>query len=144
MLTLAQEGISVAPGAPTGAAPAGAPTGAPAGAGASGAGTGQAAGAGSPPPAKPGGFDGMSLIFIMVIGMIIFMMWSGSRREKKKAEETMNALKKGARVTTVGGLRAVVVEVRDDEVVLESSGNRLTFVKTAIQTVLPDETPAAS
>ncbi len=145
MLTLAQEGVPVPSGAPAQApaAPApGAPVVGPGPAGTTiapttsgGTGTPQAA------PASPMG----NLFFIVaLVGLLLFFMWSGSRREKKKQEETLNALKKGSRITTVGGLIATVIEVRDSEIIVESSGTRLTFSKAAVQTVAPDETAAKS
>jgi preprotein translocase subunit YajC len=129
MFTLAQEGINVAPS--TGGAPAGAE-------GAAGTGTqvaGAAGATGQRPPQDVGGGSMMIPLFIM-LGAMVIMMWMGSRRDKKKREETMNALKKGVKVHTVGGLIGKVVEVNDNEVVVESSGTRLTFLKSAISTVL--------
>jgi preprotein translocase subunit YajC len=147
MLTLAQENVSVpsgapaqpAPGAPAPAAP-GAPVLGPGPAGAPGIPVTQTPSGTAPAAPAPSSGGGGQLFFVVaLVGLLLFFMWSGNRRDKKKQEETMNSLKKGSKITTVGGLIANVVEVRETEIVVESSGTRLTFSKAAVQTVTNDD-----
>lgn len=123
----------------SGEAPAGAT-----GQGATGQGTTGAPGTGTQPaqPARPGGFDP---IMILMLGMGVFLVMmiftSGRRQKKEKRErdEMLNALKRGDKVQTIGGIIGTVAEVRTDEVVLkvdDAGQNRVRFARSAIQQVL--------
>lgn len=77
--------------------------------------------------------------------VVFFFMSSGRKREQKKRDQMYNALKRGSRVVTAGGLIASVVEVRDNEVVLkvdEANNIKERYTKSAIIKVL-DEGDAA-
>lgn len=78
------------------------------------------------------------ILVLMVAGMLVFSML-GTRRDKKKRESMLSAIKKHDRVQTIGGVIGSVVEVKPDTVVLkvdESSNTRITFSRAAIQQVL--------
>ena len=77
--------------------------------------------------------------FIIIFGLVLYMMYSNSRKEKKKKEELLSALKKDSRVQTIGGICGTVVEVRDNEVLLNvdpANNTRITFTKSAIASVV--------
>ena len=81
---------------------------------------------------------------VMLI-VVFFFMSSGRKREQKKRDQMYNAMKRGSRVVTAGGLIASVVEVRDDEVVLkvdEANNIKERYTKSSIIKVL-DEGDAA-
>ena len=81
----------------------------------------------------------------MVVLMLIFSMTS-TRREKKRREALLSAIKKHDRVQTIGGVIGSVVEVKPDYVVLkvdESSNTRITFARSAIQQVLSSSSEPA-
>lgn len=97
-------------------------------------------GTGAPPP-RSGGFDPtFLLLFGVIFALIIFTMF-GNRKERKKREQMLSALKKHDRVQTVGGVIGSVVDVKSNVVVLkvdESSNTRMTFARSAIQQVLSE------
>jgi len=115
-------------------------TGAPAGPGASGAATGAAR--------SPFGDQFFIILILLVGGMLLFSVL-GQRRDRKKREAMISAIKKHDRVQTVGGVIGSVVQVKPDHVVLkvdESSNTRITFARSAIQqilTVSPELTTAS-
>lgn len=81
------------------------------------------------------------VIFGALVVMIIFSM-SGQRREKKKRQRMLGALKKGDKVQTIGGMLGAVVEVRDEHVMVkidENTNTRVKFSRSAIQSVLQDK-----
>jgi preprotein translocase subunit YajC len=89
-----------------------------------------------------GGFDG-SLMFIVLamVGVMLFMTWNSSRKDKKRRQVLLSNLKKGDKVATVSGIIGSVVELRDNEVVLkvdENSNTRIKFRKAAIEAVLEE------
>jgi len=119
--------------------------GAPSGANTSanpGGGTGTAA-PGNVPPAgggRGGGFEQQLFLMVMllVLGMIVFSIM-GQKRDRKKREVMISAIKKHDRVQTIGGVIGSVVEVKPDYIVLkvdESSNTRITFSRSAIAQVL--------
>jgi preprotein translocase subunit YajC len=96
---------------------------------------------GNPPPTtSPGGLTNefFMIMLLVLVGMIVFSMM-GQRRDRKRREAMISAIKKHDRVQTIGGVIGSVVEVKPDLVVLkvdESSNTRITFARAAIQQVL--------
>lgn len=131
-LALALQGPSL-PGAPAAAAPASAPADAAAQGAAA---TGQPAGA--------GGTQMLIMVAVMLGAMILFQV-VGGRREKKKREQMLAGIKRHDKVVTIGGIVGSVVELKDDSVILkvdETSNTRITFAKSAISQVMPQEAAA--
>lgn len=88
-------------------------------------------------------FSGSFFIIIMLalVAFWIFAM-GGQRKEKKRRAAMLDALSKGDKVQTVGGIIGTVIEVRDSEVLVkidENSNTRMRFARSAIQNVLTDE-----
>jgi preprotein translocase subunit YajC len=82
------------------------------------------------------------VFFAVIIGVMWFVLIGGQRKEKKKREAIISAVKKGDRVQTIGGIVGVVTDVRENEVVVKVDNNtntRITFAKSAVQTVLGTE-----
>jgi len=93
------------------------------------------------PAQKSKGFlGGMGLPIIMVGAVVLMLVWSGRGRRKQEAQrrEMLASLKKGDKVTSVGGIVGTVIEVRDDEVsvkVDETNNVRMHFARWAIRGV---------
>ena len=68
--------------------------------------------------------DSIMLIVIM-IAVFYFMIIRPENKRKKRAEEMRNSLKKGERVTTIGGMVGRVVQVNDTTIVFETSEDRV-------------------
>lgn len=85
------------------------------------------------------GFMGFFYIIMFAfLAMIIFSIL-GNRRERKKKEQMIAAVKKHDKVQTIGGVIGSIVELKPDFVVLkvdESSNTRITFARSAIQQVI--------
>ena len=99
------------------------------------------------PPTGPGGGgappsimnNSFFIIMLLVLGSMILFSIMGQRRDRKKREAMIGAIKKHDRVQTIGGVIGSVVEVKPDYVILkvdESSNTRITFARSAIQQVL--------
>ncbi len=88
----------------------------------------------------------MVVLVMMFLAMIIFS-FMGQRRDRKKREAMISAVKKHDKVQTVGGLIGSVVEVKSDTIVLkvdESANTRITFARSSIQQVLTSATDGTS
>jgi preprotein translocase subunit YajC len=98
---------------------------------------GDIGGPGASPAANP--FGNIILIMFLVLGLMIVFSIMGQRRERKKREALIGAVKKNDRVQTVGGVVGTIVELKPDTVVLkvdEATNTRITFARSAIQQVL--------
>jgi len=74
--------------------------------------------------------------------LLYFVMIAPQQRKQKKWQQMLSQLKNGDRVTTNGGIRGVIVSVKDDAVQLRVAPDniKLEFVKSAIAAVTtPDE-----
>ena len=104
-------------------------------------------------PADPGGAGGAngpagstspfgnSFLFLMIPAILMLIVFSmmGQRRDRKKKDAMLSAIKKHDRVQTIGGVLGSVVDVKPDTVVLkvdESSNTRITFARSSIQQVI--------
>lgn len=82
-----------------------------------------------------GGAAGMqSLIFLLLIIVVFyFFMIRPQVKKQKEASNFRNALKKGDRVATTGGIYGKITDVKDRTVTLEIADNVLVKVdKTAV------------
>ncbi len=81
-----------------------------------------------------------SMIMIVGVFAVFWFLIIRPQRKKQKAEKNMReAIKKGDKVTSIGGIRGTVKNVGDSTVIVEidNKGNTLEFTKTAIGTVEP-------
>ena len=69
--------------------------------------------------------------------VLYFLMIAPNQRKQKKWQEMLGSLKNGDKVTTSGGIRGVVVSVKDDAVQLRIAPDniKLEFAKNAIASV---------
>ena len=88
--------------------------------------------------------DSIMLIVIMT-AVFYFMIIRPENKRKKRAEEMRNSLKKGERVTTIGGMVGRVVQVNDTTIVFETSEDRvrIEIAKWGIQSTESMEQAAA-
>lgn len=122
--TLAVQGVPDAPGAPAAVPSTGAP--------------------GAAPPASDPGF-GMLLFILPVLVLMVVFSAVAQRKEKKRREALLSAVKKHDRVLTSGGIIGSVVETTPDTVVLkvdENSNVRMTFSRSAVQQILKEASEA--
>jgi preprotein translocase subunit YajC len=130
--TLAQDGAAGLPGETTATPdPASAAGGAPGGA----------------PTGRPSGALDPTLMFVLLGAVLLMFVFSlsGQRRERKKREAMLSAIKKHDTVQTVGGVIGAIVELKPDFVVLkvdESANTRITFARSAIQQVITTDAEA--
>ena len=78
------------------------------------------------------------LIFVV---FYMFMIRPGQRRQKTWQEMLTSKLKSGDRVTTTGGIRGIIISVKDDivQIRLAPDNIKLEVVKSAIASVTTAE-----
>ncbi len=88
-----------------------------------------------------GGLFGSPKVLIVMVAVMALLWWwmgRGRRKEQHRHREMLSALKKGDKVTSIGGIIGTVVEVKDKDVVVkvdESSNVRMKFLRSAIRSV---------
>ena len=87
-----------------------------------------------------GGLFGGNMLFIMigVFVLMYFLMSRGKRKQEKKRKSMLSELKKGDKITTIGGVVGTVIEVKEDEVTVkvdETNNIRMKFARWAIRGV---------
>jgi preprotein translocase subunit YajC len=87
------------------------------------------------------GGSGQLLLPLVFIAVIYFMMIAPNQKKQKKWQEMLSQLKNGDKVTTNGGIRGVVISVKDDVVQLRIAPDnvKLEFAKNAIASVTTDD-----
>jgi len=89
--------------------------------------------------------NGMStqlLLMVVFVALMYFVMIRPNQAKQKKWQLMLSQLKTGDKVTTNGGIRGVIVSVKDDVVQIRVAPDniKLEFVKAAIASVtVPDE-----
>ena len=92
--------------------------------------------------AAPGGFDSMSLIFLVgFVAIFYLMIWRPQAKRAKDHKALIGGLSAGDEVVTSGGILGKVRKVSDEFIVLEvSAGQELSFQKGSVVAVLPKGT----
>ena len=67
-----------------------------------------------------------------MLGMLGWMFFSQRKQQQSRAN-TLNQIKKGDEIVTIGGLYGIVDEINDQKVVLDIDGIYLTFDRAAIR-----------
>jgi preprotein translocase subunit YajC len=80
----------------------------------------------------------MGLIFVMMY----FMLFRAPKKRQQEHKKMVETLKKNDRVRTIGGILGVVLDVRDDEIILkidEANNTKIRVIPSAIATVISDD-----
>jgi preprotein translocase subunit YajC len=87
-----------------------------------------------------GQFSSLPLLLVMFVAMY-FLLIAPNQRKQKTWAAMLAALKPGDRVTTNGGIRGVIISVKDDVLVIRTQpdGVKLEFVKSAVAAVTTEE-----
>lgn len=87
------------------------------------------------------------LMLVLLFGLCYFMLIRPENKRKKDAEQLRNSLKKGDKITTIGGIVGTIVHVSDSTIVIETSEDRvrMELTKWAVSTtgVQTNDQPAS-
>ncbi|MGL1894655.1 MAG: preprotein translocase subunit YajC [Spirochaetaceae bacterium] len=99
----------------------------------------------APESAAAGGSSGlMTFAPLLIMILIFYFLIMRPQSKKQKATKAMlAAVKKGDKVTTIGGIRGTVDNVKDDIVTVRVDGNtKIDFMKSAVSAVVTTESEA--
>lgn len=85
------------------------------------------------------------LLMVAMLAIFYFLIIRPENKRKKQAEAMRNSLKKGERITTIGGMVGKIVQVNDSTIVFETSEDRVRIevTKWAVQSTESMEQAAA-
>ena len=94
-------------------------------------------------PAAAGGLGSTLLMLLPMLAIFYFMLIRPENKRKKEAEELRSNLRKGDKITTIGGIVGTVVDIKETSFVVETSADqvRIELAKWALST---NETAAAN
>ena len=65
------------------------------------------------------------LLLLLMFGFMYFAMIRPENKRKKQADEMRNNLKKGDQITTIGGIVGKIVMVNEENIIIETSDDRV-------------------
>jgi preprotein translocase subunit YajC len=95
-------------------------------------------------PAGGGGLIGM-LPLLLLIPLMYFVMIRPQQKRQKQWQEMLGGIKTGDRVTTSGGIRGVILSIKDDAIIIRVAPDniKIEVAKSAIASVTTQEAPGA-
>ena len=85
------------------------------------------------------------LPFILMFAVLYFLLIRPQQKRQKARNQMLNALKKGDKVVTIGGLHGTIVDLNDDIVVLRVNDvTKLTFDRSAVNSVVQSSAESKS
>lgn len=94
-------------------------------------------------PAAQGSMMTTFITFALIILIFYFLIIRPQKKKDKEAKKMLEAMKKGDKVITIGGIHGTVVTVKEQTVVIKVDDSaRIEFSKAAISSVVSKEKSA--
>ena len=71
------------------------------------------------------GMGSTMIMMVAMIGIFYFMLIRPENKRKKEAEQMRSSVKKGDKITTIGGIIGTVVDVKENNIVIETSADQV-------------------
>lgn len=86
------------------------------------------------------------LLPLLLIPVLYFLMIRPQQKRQKQWQSMLGSIKAGDRVTTAGGIRGVILSIKDEAVIIRVAPDnlKLEVVKTAIASVTTQEPSSGS
>jgi len=98
-------------------------------------------------PALGGGNGfGMLLPILLFIPLLYLLMIRPQQKRQKQWQSMLSSIKSGDRVTTSGGIRGIIISIKDDSYIIRVAPDnlKLEVAKTAIASVTTQDTSSDS
>jgi preprotein translocase subunit YajC len=98
----------------------------------------------APAPGAGGGFS--MLLILLFIPLLYFMMIRPQQKRQKQWQEMLSSIKSGDRVTTAGGIRGIILSIKDDTIIIRVAPDnlKLEVAKNAIASVITQDAASDS
>ena len=97
-------------------------------------------------PGAGGGVFGLPLMILLFIPLMYLLMIRPQQKKQKQWQQMLSSIKSGDRVTTAGGIRGVIISIKDDSIIIRVAPDnlKLEVAKNAIASVTTQDGPSAS
>ena len=72
-----------------------------------------------------GGMASTMIMLVLMIAIFYFMLIRPENKRKKEAEQMRSAVKKGDKITSIGGIVGTVVDVKESRIVMETGADQV-------------------
>lgn len=92
-----------------------------------------------------GGSSIPMLLPLLLIPVLYLVMIRPQQKRQKQWQEMLGSIKPGDRVTTAGGIRGIILSIKDDAVIIKIApdGLKMEVAKNAIASVTTQDSPAS-
>lgn len=95
-------------------------------------------------PSAQGSLLSMLLPFALIFVVFYFFIIRPNNKKQKETQRMLDAMKKGDKVVTIGGIHGTVHQTKEKTVIIRVDDNtKMEFTRNAISTVTPLETKPA-
>lgn len=85
------------------------------------------------------GGSGLATIIMLVLMLVIFyfFMYKPQKKQEKETANMRNNLRVGDEITTIGGIIGKIISIKDETILIETSGDRtkIRLLKSAVRNV---------
>ena len=72
-----------------------------------------------------GGLTSTLLMMAIMFGIMYFVLIRPENKRKKEAEEMRSSIRTGDQITTIGGIVGIVVNIKENKIVIESGADQV-------------------
>jgi preprotein translocase subunit YajC len=93
--------------------------------------------------ASPAGGGGITMLLpLLLIPVLYLVMIRPQQKRQKQWQSMLSSIKTGDRVTTAGGIRGIILSIKDDVIIIKVApdGIKMEIAKSAIASVTTQET----
>ena len=85
------------------------------------------------------------LPLLLLVPLMYFVMIRPQQKRQKQWQEMLGSIKTGDRVTTAGGIRGVILSIKDDVIIIRVAPDniKMEVAKSAIASVTTQDAPGA-
>lgn len=86
------------------------------------------------------------LLPLLLIPVLYLMVFRPQQKRQKEWQQMLGSIKTGDRVTTAGGIRGIILSIKDDTIIVRVAPDniKLEVAKTAIASVTTQDSPSGS
>lgn len=80
----------------------------------------------------------MTVGMLVLLGLVFyFLMWRPQKKQQRETDAMRNSVERGDVITTIGGIVGLVIVVKDNDILLETSGDktRIQIQKWAVRSI---------
>lgn len=67
----------------------------------------------------------MIVLLVAMVGVFYFLIIRPEKKKKKEEEQLRSSLSEGDKITTIGGIVGKIVDIKDENIVIETSADRV-------------------